>query len=186
MLTQLIEYFMQAALMHKAVNHARYQSRILHNAQNSNGYMQFYIEDNPSFDLLISVPNRPFTFTVNIDILAWPNKDYTVLDAQDDALTVAVEWLHYIQNQNPFPGQLSVRDYSLLALSHFTDDDAAGQRLTVEFIIPDPINLCTYMDNFSEDYVPEVVTDDIDLKEVGTPGYDNELVLRPILLKQNT
>ena len=186
MLKQLIEYFQKVALMHKIVQSSRYEARILTNAQNNRGYMQFNIDSNPYFDTLISTPNIPFTLQVNVDILAFPKKDgsYTILDAQSDAFQIGVEWLSYIAQDDYFLGKLAVRDYSMLGLSGYTDDNAAGFRFTVEFIIPNPIDLCHYLDNFSEDFVPEEPADipEIDLDDPNPPTEINNLELRPILL----
>lgn len=171
--------------MHKAVQSSRYESRILTNAQNNRGYMQFNIDSSPYFDTLISVPNIPFTFQLNIDILSFPKKDntYTILDAQNDAFQIGVEWLHYLREDTTFMGQLAVRDYQFLGVDHFTDDDAAGMRLTVQFVIPDPINLCNFMDNFSEDFIPQEENDkEIDITDPNPPTEINDLVLRPILI----
>lgn len=183
MLKQLIEYFIHTALMHKAVRYAKYKNKVYTNAQNNNAYMQFIIDTDPYHQLLISVPNEPFTLTVNIDILAQPNKDFTVLDCQDAALTVGVEFIAYVSDDNGWMGNLAVHDYSFLALDEFTDDRSAGQRLTLELVVPNPINLCTYKDNFSEDFVPEEKEDkEIDLTDVNPPSKANELELHPILI----
>ena len=79
-------------------------------------------------------------------------------------------------------GQLSVHDYSFLALDEFTDDRSAGQRLTLELIMPDPINLCTFMDNFLDE--PKIIeSDDKEIDLVGqAPSEKNNLVLKPILI----
>jgi hypothetical protein len=176
---------MHTALMHRAVNCAKYQKRILTNAQNGNPYIQFSFDDNPFFAKLISVTNQPFTFTLNVDVLAFPKKDgtYNELDAQNDCFTVGIEWLSYIAQDDYFLGKLAVRDYSMLGLSGYTDDNAAGFRFTVEFIIPNPIDLCHYLDNFSEDFIPEEQEDkQIDVKDPNPQSEINNLELRPILL----
>ena len=185
MLKQLIEYFQKVALMHKAVQSSRYEARILTNAQNNRGYMQFNIDSNTYFDTLISVPNIPFTFQLNIDILGFPKKDgsYTILDAQSDAFQIGVEWLSYIAQDDYFLGKLAVRDYQFLGIDHYTDDDSAGMRMTVQFIIPNPIDLCHYLDNFSEDFIPVEPEDkEIDIIDTRDPSEINNLELRPILL----
>lgn len=183
MLEQIIEYLMHVALMHKAVRYSRYQNRILTNAQNNNGYFQFNIDTAPYFDTLISVPNVPFIMQLSVDIIGFPTKDYSVLQCQSDALDIGVEWLHYIKKDDTFLGKLAVRDYQFLGVEGFTDDNSAGQRMTVQFVIPDPINLCSFLDNFSEDFVPEETTDkDIDIIDPNPETQKNELELKPILL----
>lgn len=183
MLKQLIQYFIKVALMHKAVMYSKYKNKVYTNAQNNDAYMQVNFDTDPYFQLLISVPNQPFTMTLNVDILGFPKNDYTVLDCQSDALQIGVEFIYYIMQDDTFFGQLEIHDYSFLALDEYTDDRSAGQRMTLEIIIPNPINLCTYLENFSEDFIPEEKTDkDIDLVDVNPPSEANNLVLRPILI----
>lgn len=183
MLKQLIQYFIKVALMHKAVMYSKYKNKVYTNAQNNDAYMQVNFDTDPYFQLLISVPNQPFTMTLNVDILGFPKNDYTVLDCQSDALTIGVEFIYYIMQDDTFFGQLEIHDYSFLALDEYTDDRSAGQRMTLEIIIPNPINLCTYLDDFSEDFIPEEKTDkDIDLIDVNPPSEANNLVLKPILI----
>ena len=183
MYKQLILYIINVALKHKAVKYSKYKNKIYTNAQNNNSYMQFNIDTDPYFQLLITSPNQPFTMTLNIDILGFPKDNYTVWDRQNDALQIGVEVIHYIAQDETLMGQLSVHDYSFLALDEFTDDRSAGQRLTLEMIIPNPINLCTFMDNFSEEFIPVEKEDkDIDLKDVNPPSEKNNLVLKPILI----
>ena len=185
MYTQIIDYILHSFLMHKAVKCAKYQNRSLTNAQNNNSYMQVVIDSNPYFDTLISVPNIPFIMQLNIDIMGFPRTDgtYTELDAQNDAFQIAIELIHYIKQDDTFMGQLSIRDYQLVGFDHYTDDNAAGMRLTLQLITVDPINLCTFMDNFSEDFVPEPEQDkEIDITDPEPPSDINNLVLRPILI----
>ena len=182
MFKQLILYIINVALKHKAVKYSKYKNKVYTNAQNNNAYMQFNIDTDPYFQLLITSPNQPFTMTLNIDILGFPKYNYTVLDCQNDALQIGVEVLHYIAQDETFMGRVQIHNYSFLSLDEYTDDRSAGQRLTLEMIIPNPINLCTFMDNFSEEYIPEENTDkDIDLVGPAT-SEKNNLVLKPILI----
>lgn len=183
MYKQIIDYIISIALRHKAVFFAKYLNRSYINQQNNNGYYQVNVNTDVYSQLLISVPNQPFTLTINIDILGFPTKEHTVLDCQSDALQIGVEMIHFIRQDDTFMGQLSVHDYSFLALDEFTDDRSAGQRLTLELIIPDPVNLCTFMNNFlDEPKIIETEDKDIDLKDVNPPSEANNLVLKPILI----
>ena len=183
MFKQIIDYIISIALRHKAVFFAKYLNRSYINQQNNNGYYQVNVNTDVYSQLLISVPNQPFDVTINIDILGFPTKEHTVLDCQSDALQIGIEMIHFIRQDNTFMGQLSVHDYSFLALDEFTDDRSAGQRLTLELIMPDPINLCTFMDNFlDEPKIIETEDKEIDLKDVKAPSEKNNLVLKPILI----
>lgn len=184
MYKQLIDFFIESALRHKGVRYAKYQNRVFTNAQGNNGYFQFNVDTDGYFQLLKSIPNEPFTLTVNVDVLGFPTKDYSVLDCQNDALLIAIEWLYYVSKDERFLGLMSVYDYSFLCIDEFTDDKSSGVRMTVEFVIPSPLNLCTVMDNFSEEYIPEETDKELDLKDANPPSQSNDLVLRPVLLPQ--
>lgn len=152
MYKEIIDYLINIALRHKGVKSAKYQSRQLINQQNNNAYMQVVIEDDVFSQFIIS--SNIYTITLNLDILAFVNPQYSNLEAQSDAFQVANEILSFIQNDRKYSHLLSVYDYSLLSLSHFTDDNCSGQRLTLELQIPNPVNECTLMDNFTDE-VPE-------------------------------
>ena len=183
MYKQIIDYIISVFLRHKAVFNCKYMQRIYTNAQGNNGYIQAIINDDPFFQLLITPPNRPFTLTLNIDILAFKTKDYTALDAQSDTLQIGMEVIHFIEQDQYFMGSLSIHDYSFLGLDEYTDDRAAGVRLTLEMVIPDVTNLCTFLDNFLDE--PKMIDKEdkeIDLVDVNPPSKANDLILKPILL----
>ena len=183
MLKQLIDYFIEVSLRHKAVYNARYKNKIYTNAQGNNGYFQMIFNTDPYFQLLVSSPNTPFTLTVNIDILGHPKSDFTVLDCQDAALTIGVQFLAFIANDSSWYSNVVVHDYSFLALDEYTDDRSAGQRLTLELIVPNPLDICTYLDEFDDEPKPIDVEDkEIDLIDVNPPSQADELELHPILI----
>ena len=182
MYKQIIDYIISIFLRHKAVFNCRYMQRIYTNSQNNNAYVQAIINSDPYIQALISVANRPTTLTLNIDILAFKTNEYTVVDAQSDTLQIGMEVIHFIEQDPYFMGRLSIHDFSFLGLDEYTDDRAAGQRLTLELVIPNPINLCEFMDNFSEEFIP-VEKEDKEIDLVGqAPSEKNNLVLKPILI----
>ena len=182
MYKQIIDYIISIFLRHRAVFNCRYMQRIYTNQQNNNAYVQAIINSDPYIQALISVANRPTTLTLNIDILAFKTKEYTVLDAQSDTLQIGMEVIHFIEQDPYFMGQLSIHDYSFLGLDEYTDDRSAGQRLTLEMVIPDVTNLCTFLDNFLDE--PKIIeTEDKEIVLVEpAPSEANNLVLRPILI----
>lgn len=185
MLNQIVNYIGGVALKHKAVNTFKYQRRSLINQQNNNGYMEFVIEDNAYLQQIIT--QNIFTATFNIDILGFPKDDTEILNVQSMAMQIAVEIMAYIEQNNAFLGQLSIHDFDILLVSHFTDDDAAGVRLSLELVLPNPINLCTYMDNFDEEVdIVEKPTLDLTQADKALPSdTKKELHLTPIKLKTN-
>lgn len=183
MLNQLVNYIGSVGLKHKAVKTFKYQRRSLINQQNNNGYVELVIEDNAYLQQLIT--QNIFTATFNVDILGFPKDDTEILDMQSLCMQIAVEIMAYIEQDDTFLGQLSIHDYDILLVSHFTDDESAGVRLSLELVLPNPINLCTYLDNFDEDAeIVEKPTLDLTQADKAVPT-DNkkELNLKPIKLK---
>lgn len=152
MYKEIIEYLLEIALRHKAVRTAKYQSRSLINQQNNNGYMQVIIEGDVYAQYILS--SGIYTMTFNIDILDFINADNSPLEAHSDTFQVANEIISFIENDGKYKALISVYDYSMLTISHFTDDNAFGVRVTLELQVPNPVNECTLSDNF-DDEVPE-------------------------------
>ena len=104
----------------------------------------------------------------------------TILDVQNDAYTIAVDIMAFIDTQDEYRGILSVYDYSILTLSHYTDDNSAGVKLSLVLEMPSPLNWCTLDDNFNDepyeepedtpiDVPTENVPDDLDIKAIKLP-----------------
>lgn len=183
MYKQIVEYIGTTALKHKAVKSFKYQKRIMINAQNNNAYIQFIIEDD-TFMQWIKTANV-FTATFNIDIIGQPKDDTDIINVQSDALQIGAEIIQYISNDVTYSNFISVYDYDFLAISHFTDDNSAGYRLSLELVIPNPVNLCTFNDNFSEDNIPVQVEKPLDIINSKPETKNDELILKPIRLPKN-
>ena len=179
MFEQIMDYIGTTALKHVAVKQYKYQKRIMINQQNNNAYMQVVIEDDPYGQYIKT--NGVYTLTLNIDVLGFPKDDTEILKIQSDAFQVASELIAYIDKDMTFMDRISVYDYSMLSISHFTDDNAAGQRISLELVVPNPINLCTLDDNFTDEIVLGE-KDELELKDPNPESKANELVLKPIRL----
>lgn len=183
MLEQIVNYIGSVGLKHKAVKTFKYQKRSLINQQNNNGYVELIIEDNAYLQQVIT--QNIFTATFNVDILGFPKDDTEILGIQSLCMQIAVEIMAYIEKDGIFLGKLSIHDYDILLVSHFTDDSSAGVRLSLELIIPNPINLCSFMDNFNEKVeIVEKPTLNLTQADKAVPtDKKKELNLRPIKLK---
>lgn len=183
MLEQIVNYIGSVGLRHKAVKTFKYQKRSLINQQNNNGYIELIIEDNAYLQQVIT--QNIFTATFNVDILGFPKDDTEILSIQSLCMQIAVEIMAYIEQDTTFLGQLSIHDYDILLVSHFTDDASAGIRLSLELVIPNPINLCSFMDNFDENVeIVEKPTLDLTQADKAVPtGNKKGLNLKPIKLK---
>lgn len=169
MLKDIVNIIKDVALRHKGVRTFRYQSKIYNNAQNGYETFQVYLDDISHHEL--NITTNIFKVSFELYVLTQPSKDTeAILEAQDEAYTIAVDILGYLDNMDAYKGIMSVYDYSILTLAHYTDDDSCGVRLSVVLQVPSPLNLCTLEDNFNDEpYSGETDTKiDVDEKEIGS------------------
>lgn len=184
MISELITYLMNTAKQHKAVNYVGYKRQININDQNNTKYYQFII-DNESL-LENQIVEGILTLRLNIDVLGFVSSDLTVLDVQDTALHIILDFMEYINNDREYYN-LEVKDYSIASFSEYTDDNSAGVRCTLKLIVPSPINLCEYKDNFIEKEDEVIV--DVDVNPTNDTCTDTKysgestLIINPIKLK---
>lgn len=184
MLEEIINYIGGTALKHKAVKSYQYKKRSLINTQNNEAYIQFIIEESGGYIQKV-ITRNVYTLTLNIDILAFPEKEEDTLRLQSDCLQVGAEVIAYINQDNTYRSLISVYDYDFLTISKYTDDNACGQRLTLELVIPEPVSLCTLLDNFDED-TDIVEQQNLDLTKADnvTPAEEKKTItLKPMKLR---
>lgn len=179
MLKDVINILKDISLRHKGVRTFKYQSDIYNNAQNNHKYFQVYVDDVSLHEL--NITTNIFKARFEIYILGFVDNDTTVLDVQNNAYTIAVDIMAYIDELEALKGVLRVYDYSILTVSHYTDDDAAGVKLSLVLGMPNPVDLCTLEDNFNDEPYeePEDVEIDINDTEVG------DIDLKPINLPRS-
>lgn len=179
MLKDVIEVIKNASLRHKGVYTFRYQGNDFNNAQNNHRTYQVYVDDISLHQL--NITTNIFKAQFEIYILGFVDDEHTVLDVQNNAYTIAVDIMAFIDSQDAFQGILSVYDYSILTLSHYSDDSSAGVKLSLVLQMPSPLNWCALDDNFDEEPHEEEKDKEIDVptKEVG------DLEINPIKLPRN-
>lgn len=153
---------------YKGVNFVKYQSKILNNAQNNEKTIQCYIDDASfhQFNLTTNIVKAEY----NIYILGTPTKESSsILDIQDECYNLAINFLYYLDTREEWMGLISVYDYSILTVSHYTDNDSAGVRLSVTLEIPNGVNLCDYENNFNDEPYEEEQDQEIDIDEKPQP-----------------
>lgn len=169
MLSDIIDILKDVSLRHKAVHTFRYQHADLNNAQNNHKYFQVYLDDVSYHQL--NITTNVFRTEFNLYILGYPEHDTPedIQEAQNNAYTIAADIIAFIDTKPEFQGILSVHDYSIMTLSHYTDDRSAGVKLSLVLAMPNPVNLCDLDDNFNDEpYEPEPEKEiDIDDKETG-------------------
>lgn len=165
MLKDVIEILRDISLRHKGVYTFRYQGDDLNNAQNNYRGFQVYVDDISHHQL--NITTDIFKAEFQIYILAQPDgtSGKTVLDIQNDAYTIAVDIIAKIDTDEAFLGILSVYDYDILTLSHYTDDNAAGVKLSLILSMPSPLNWCTLDENFDDEPHEDEPDREIDINE---------------------
>lgn len=183
MIQEFITYLLNTAKKHKAVNYVGYKRQININDQNNTKYYQFIIDNEGLLEK--QLVEGILTLRLNIDVLGFVSSDLTVLDIQDTALHIILDFMEYINADNEYYN-LEVRDYSIASFSEYTDDNSAGVRCTIQFIVPSPINLCEYKDNFITKEEEVVVDIDVNPENECTNTNFNTsstITLNPLKLK---
>lgn len=176
MLKDVINILKDISLKHKGVRTFKYQSDIFNNAQNNHKYYQVYVDDVSHHQL--NITTNVFKAEFQIYILGFVDDDNDVLTVQNNAYTIAADIMAYIDTKDEFKGVLSVYDYSILTLSHYTDDSSAGVKLSLVLEMPSPVNLCTLDDNFNDEPYEDEPDKEIDLNN----GSIGDIDLKPIEL----
>ena len=179
MLKDVVNIIKDISLRHKGVRTFRYQSEILNNAQNNHAMYQVYVDDVSLHEL--NITTNIFKAMFEIYILGFVGDDTDVLEVQNNAYTIACDIMAKIDIEDAYKGVLSVYDYSILTLSHYTDDNAAGVKLSLVLQMPNPVNLCTLDDNFNDEPYEEETDSEIDInnEEIG------DIDINPITLPTN-
>ena len=179
MLKDVVNIIKDVALRHKGVCTFRYQGDDLNNAQNNHKMYQVYLDD-VSFHQL-NITTNIFKAEFQLYILGFVDDENDVLTVQNNAYTIACDILAYIDSYDEYKGIVSVYDYSILTLSHYTDDSASGVKLSIVLEMPNPVNLCELDENFNDEPYPEEPDHEIDINdnEVGV------IDINPIKLPKN-
>lgn len=178
MLKDIINIIKEVSLKHKGVKTFKYQSDDLNNAQNNHKYYQVYVDDISLHQL--NITTNIFKAEFQVYVLGFVDDENDVLTVQNNAYTIAADIVAYIDTQEAFQGVLSVYDYSILTLSHYTDDNAAGVKLSLVLEMPSPVDLCSLEDNFNDEPFEDEPDKEIDLNEEEIGDID----LKPITLKK--
>ena len=179
MLKDVINIIKDISLRHKGVRTFRYQSEILNNAQNNNKMYQVYVDDVSLHEL--NITTNIFKAKYEIYILGFVGDDTDVLEVQNNAYTIACDIMAKIDIEDAYKGVLSVYDYSILTLSHYTDDNASGVKLSLVLQMPNPVDLCALDENFNDEPYEEETDSEIDInnEEIG------DIDINPITLPTN-
>ena len=178
MLKDVINIIRDISLRHKGVRTFRYQSEVLNNAQNNNKMFQVYVDDVSLHEL--NITTNIFKAKFEIYILGFVDDENTVLDVQNDAYTIACNIMGKIDYDEAYKGVLSVYDYSILTLSHYTDDNASGVKLSLILEMPNPLDLCDLDSNFNDEPYEDDEDHEIDINNEDIGDIDINPIELPI------
>lgn len=184
MLEDIINVLKDLSLRHKQVKSFKYQNTIYTNAQNNNKYFQVVVDDVNLHQLLISYQPDIFTSTFDIYIIGFVDTTNTILNVQSVAYDIAIQLIKKLDSMDEWKNIIDVHDYSILTLSHYTDDNSAGVKLSLELNIP--IGVCD-IDEYFEDEPKDMIEEDKDIRlTVDKSGdTDKDINLKPIKLPKN-
>lgn len=182
MLADIVNIIKDTCLRHIGVRTFRYQDKAYNNAQNSFAPYQAYLSDHSYHRM--NITSNIYIAEFELYILGKPERDdwEAVLRTQDECYTVVNNIIAKLDSLKEYEGILSVHDFDIIVLSHYTDDESAGVKCSIQLEVPSPVVLCTLDDNFNPDpYEPEP---DREI-DVDVPQPAEELTIKTIKLPKN-
>lgn len=179
MIKNLINVIKENAEHIKGVKYFNYEGVDLINCQNNNATIQVFVEDDIFVEFITT--KDLIKVQLNIDILDNIGENESKLDVHDRTTKIAIVLIKLLEEN--YKNILSVYDYNMLNVSHYTDDDLFGVRMSLYLTMPSPINFCNINDFIDElnEYQKE---DDKDIT-IKKPEIDiNKIDINPIKLKR--
>ena len=179
MIKNLVEAIKEQAEHIKNVKHFNYEGADLINAQNNNSTIQIWIEDDIFTEYLVT--KDLVKVQMNIDILDNIGDDEEKVDVHDRTNKLGIVLIKLIEEN--YKNILSVYDYNLLNVSHYTDDDLFGTRMSIYLTMPSPVNECNineFIDELNEYYKEEDKNITINKPEINI----DEININPVKLKK--
>lgn len=183
MLKDIVDIIKDTCLKHKGVRTFKYQDKSWNNAQNNYATYQAYLST-VSYHRL-NITTNIFRSEFELYILGQPKKDdeEDTLKVQNDCYTIINNILARLDNLPEYKNVISLYDYDIMVLAHYSDDDSAGVKCSIVLATPSPVSLCDLDDNFNDEPYPEPTdTPQIDIDAEETP---EELTLKTIKLPRN-
>lgn len=179
MIKNLVEAIKEQAEHIKNVKHFNYEGADLINAQNNNSTIQIWIEDDIFTEYLVT--KDLVKIQMNIDILDTIGDNEEKVDVHDRTNKIAIVLIKLIEEN--YKNILSVYDYNMLNVSHYSDDDLFGTRMSLYLTMPSPVNQCN-INEFIDELNEYEKNDDKDIT-INKPEIDiNNININPIKLKK--
>ena len=179
MLKNLVEAIKEQAEHIKGVKFFSYEGADLINAQNNNATIQVFVEDDVFIEYLVT--KDLIKVQLNIDILDNIGENESKLDVHDRTTKIGIVLIKLIEES--YKNILSVYDYNMLNVSHYSDDNLFGSRISLYLTMPSPVNQCNineFIDELNKYYKEE----DNDIT-INKPEIDiNKININPVKLKK--
>lgn len=149
MIKNLVNAIKEQAEKIKNVKFFKYEGSSLINVQNNNEPIQIWVEDD-IFTEFITTKNL-IKVQLNIDILDNIRDGEDLLETHDRTTKIAIVLIKLIEEN--YKNILNVYDYNMLNVSHYSDDDLFGARVSLYLTMPSPINFCNineFIDELNE------------------------------------
>lgn len=179
MIKNLVECIKAKAEHIKNVKSFKYEGADLINCQNNNATIQIWIEDDIFVEYIVT--KDLIKVQINIDILDNIRENEEKVDIHDRTTKIAIVLIKLIEES--YKNILSVYDYNMLNVSHYSDDDLFGTRVSLYLTMPSPINFCNIndeIDDLNEYEKNEDKEININITEIDI----NKIDINPIKLKK--
>ena len=163
----------------KDVKSFNYEGADLINAQNNNETIQIWVEDDIFSEYIVT--KDLLKVQMNIDILDNIGENKDILEIHDRTTKIAIVLIKLIEEN--YKNILSVYDYNMLNVSHYSDDDLFGTRVSLYLTMPSPVNQCN-INEFIDELNEYEKNDDKDIT-INKPEIDiDNININPIKLKK--
>ena len=178
---ELINLIKNVCLKHKDIKVFKYQDSLLTNTQGQDKSLQAIVDDTVLYNLLISRSPNVLKASLDLYIIGFVKTDDTILNVQTKAYDAAMQIIYKIGDIAEYKGIVDIEDYSIMTISHYTDDDSCGVKVSLDLLVP--FGFCDIDDYFNEEIEEEEEPKDITLN---TPsGSNKEIKLNPIVIPKN-
>ena len=138
MIKELVNAIKEEAEHIKNVKFFKYEGADLINSQNNNKPIQVWIEDDIFVEYIVT--KDLIKVQLNIDILDNIRDGEDMLEIHDRTTKIAIVLINLLEYR--YKNILSVYDFNMLNVSHYSDDCLFGTRVSLYLTMPSPVNEC--------------------------------------------
>lgn len=172
MIKRLVHIFRDISLLHKGIHSFKYQSEIYNNSKGDDLMFQVLMDDvsYSNFDLV----KNTIDLELNFYVLATPDDKMSSIEAQDMAYKMAVNIVDKLESDHK--RLVYLKQFSVITVSHYTDNDSSGVKCSIVFETPSPLCLDSFAENWRDKPFKDVPDKVIKLKV----EEDKKISLKPV------